>query len=36
MNMSTMGVNKILAVDLSMDVSGGISVWVVWNRWMEI
>jgi hypothetical protein len=29
MDMSATGVNKILVVDLSMYVSGGISVWVV-------
>ena len=36
MDMNATGVKKILVVDLSVDESGSISVWVIQNRWMMI
>jgi hypothetical protein len=36
MDMNATGVNKILVVDLLVDESGSISVWVIQNRWIKI
>jgi hypothetical protein len=36
MDMNATGINKILVVDLSVDESGSISVWVIQNHWMKI
>jgi hypothetical protein len=36
MDMIATGVNKILAIDLYVDESGSVSVWVIQNRRMKI
>jgi hypothetical protein len=35
-DMIASGVNKILAIDLSVDEPGSVLVWVLQNRWMMI